>query len=210
MDGKLRPLCLFFRDETMTRKRIYRQNPCITPVLIFSASPYGMLNNIVKVFLLMSERIFIICSISVVIIILSSCKKSDSTAVKPLKVFAVQQKLCMDEMLVLSNKTMGVTFVDLTRIEKNSVYYRWRCWVPGLAKEQAGKGSSTINRIKIGKDGVVYMGDGSFLKLGDARVKWDIGGDDHIFVMYQLGCTTVCLLPDTNFDILSPFFGIVN
>jgi hypothetical protein len=177
-------------------------------VQLFLASSCRILNNIFEVFLLMSERIFIICSISVVIIILSSCKKSESAAVKSLQVFRVQQKLCMDEMLVLSNKTMGVTFVDLTRIEKMSVDYRWRLWAPNQAKEQTGKGSSTISRIKLGKDNTLYMGGGCLLKIGDARVRWDIGGDDYIWVFYQLGVTTVCILPDTNFDTLTPSAGL--
>jgi hypothetical protein len=167
-----------------------------------------MLNNIVNDFLLMSGRIFIICSVSVVTIILSSCKKPESIASKTSNEFMVQQRLRIDEMLVLSNKTMGVSFVDLALIEKNSVYYRWRCWVPGLGKEQAGKGSSTISRIKLGKDNTLYMGDGSLLKIGDGRLTWDIGGDDHIFVMYQLGCTTVGILSDTNFDTLTPLAGL--
>jgi hypothetical protein len=146
----------------------------------------------------------ICCSITGVIILFSSCEKSNCAGQKSITIYRQQQKLCLDEMLVISNRTVGVAFVDLTRVKKNSVDYRWRRWLPNQSKEQTGKGSSTISRIKIGKDNTIFVGAGSFLEIGDARMTWDIGGDHYILVMYQLGATTVCILPDTNFDTLTP------
>jgi len=110
-------------------------------------------------------------------------------------------------MIVVSNKMIGVTFVDLTRIINNSVDYRWRRWLPNQTKEETGKGSTTIRRIKIGDDFTI-MGPGTVLKIGNAGVRCDVGGDDYIYVIFQVGVTSVCILPDTNFETLTPSEGL--
>jgi hypothetical protein len=173
-------------------------------------SVYKKLNNLAKFLVLASGRLLIMCIIAIGTILSSSCEKSTRADKKTLKIYKKQQKLCVNEMLVMSNKTVGLAFVDLTRVEKNSVDYRWRSWVPNQSKEQTGKGSSTIAQIKIGDDNTIFMGDGCFLKIGDARMTWDVGGDDYIWVFYQPSVTSVCILSDTNFATLTPSVGLVH
>jgi len=145
--------------------------------------------------------LFSVYSLATLIVLFLSCNKSESTTLKSEKKYKVQQKLCINEMLVLSNKTIGVTFVDLTRIEKNKVDYRWRHWASNSSAEKAGTGSSTLIPLKMGKDETHYFGSGSFLKVGDARLVWNNGEADYIFVMYTQGDTAVWVSPDNNFDL---------
>jgi hypothetical protein len=147
------------------------------------------------------------CCIQGAVILLVISVRSKNAVQKSVRPSLRQQKLCLDEMIVVSNKMIGVTLIDLTRIKNNSVDYRWRRWLPNQTKDETGKGATTIRRIKIGDDFTI-MGPGNVLKIGKAGVLCDVGGDDFIYVMYQVGATSVYILPDTNFETLTPSEGL--